>query len=154
MPVHMRQYLVGEGKISSSAKEDTAEWKISHKNADMSTERTAESSDNAERAGDTEDITVDGVIYQGRGWISSSVAQTMEEEGIDNLKIEETSLHSVSNGNNSDSLTFRVSQAFGALTGMEDSKQVAVNSVFGVIEDMMTQVEVEKKRKLMLMTAK
>ena len=108
----MRQYLVGEGKISSSAKEDTAEWKISHKKADMSTERTAESSDNAERAGDTEDIPVDGVIYQGRGWISSSVAQTMEEEGIDNLKIEETSLHSVSNGNNSDSLTFRVSQAF------------------------------------------
>ena len=59
----MRQYLVGEGKISSSAKEDTTEWKISHKNADMSRERPAESSDNAERAGDTEDV--DDVIYQG-----------------------------------------------------------------------------------------
>ena len=54
--------------------------------------------------------------------VSSSVAQTMEGEGIDNLKREETSLHSVSNENNSDSLTFTVSQAFDALTGMEVSK--------------------------------
>ena len=70
----------------------------------------------------------------------------MEGEGIDNLKREETSLHSVSNENNSGSLTFSVSQAFDALTSMEDSKQVAVNSVFGVIEDMMTQLEVEKEK--------
>ena len=46
----------------------------------------------------------------------------MEGEGIDNLKREEISLHSVSNENNSDSLTFTVSQAFDALSGMEDSK--------------------------------
>ncbi|GFY98479.1 alpha/beta-Hydrolases superfamily protein [Actinidia rufa] len=75
----------------------------------MSRERPAESSDNAERAGDTEDVPVDDVIYQGSGWIV-------------------------------------VSQAFDALTGMEDFKQVAVNSVFGVIEDMMTQLEVEKEK--------
>ena len=70
--------------------------------------------------------------------VSSFVAQPMEGEEIDNLKRKETSLHSVSNENNSDSLTFSVSQVFDALTGMEDSTQVPVNSVFGVIEDMIT----------------
>uniref|UniRef100_A0A7N0RFN1 Embryogenesis-associated protein EMB8 n=1 Tax=Kalanchoe fedtschenkoi TaxID=63787 RepID=A0A7N0RFN1_KALFE len=39
---------------------------------------------------------------------------------------------------------FNLSEAFDALTGMEDSTQVAVNSVFGAIEDMITQYE-EKK---------
>ncbi|XP_057506900.1 uncharacterized protein LOC130790052 isoform X1 [Actinidia eriantha] len=162
------QSTIDEGEISSSEKEDTTEWKISHKNADMSRERASESSDNAERAGGTEDAPVDpqkvdqnGVSYSSSDQdkttsstkaedgllepVASSVAQPMEGEGIDNLKREETSLHSVSNENNSDSLTFSVSQAFDALTGMDDSTQVAVNSVFGVIEDMITQLEVEKE---------
>ncbi|XP_021756724.1 uncharacterized protein LOC110721832 [Chenopodium quinoa] len=41
----------------------------------------------------------------------------------------------------SKSPTFSVSQAFDAFTGMDDSTQVAVNSVFGVLEDMITQLE-------------
>ncbi|KAG7558581.1 CAAX prenyl protease 2 [Arabidopsis thaliana x Arabidopsis arenosa] len=40
---------------------------------------------------------------------------------------------------------FNVSQAFEALTGMDDSTQVAVNSVFGVLENMITQLDEEKK---------
>ncbi|CAA7051576.1 unnamed protein product [Microthlaspi erraticum] len=36
-----------------------------------------------------------------------------------------------------------VSQAFEALTGMDDSTQVAVNSVFGVLENMITQLDEE-----------
>ncbi|KAJ9538819.1 hypothetical protein OSB04_031552 [Centaurea solstitialis] len=37
--------------------------------------------------------------------------------------------------------SFSVTQAFDALTGIDDSTQVAVNSVFSVIEDMITQFE-------------
>ncbi|XP_076909559.1 uncharacterized protein LOC143566863 [Bidens hawaiensis] len=37
--------------------------------------------------------------------------------------------------------SFSVSQALDALTGMDDSTQVAVNSVFSVIEDVITQLE-------------
>lgn len=40
---------------------------------------------------------------------------------------------------------FNVSQAFEALTGMDDSTQVAVNSVFGVLENMITQLDEEDK---------
>ncbi|KAF5748392.1 hypothetical protein HS088_TW04G00345 [Tripterygium wilfordii] len=41
----------------------------------------------------------------------------------------------------SNSPTFSVSEALDALTGMDDSTQVAVNSVFGVIENMLSQLE-------------
>ncbi|XP_019057821.1 PREDICTED: uncharacterized protein LOC104811288 [Tarenaya hassleriana] len=37
--------------------------------------------------------------------------------------------------------TFSVSQAFDALTGIDDSTQVAINSVFGVLENMLSQLE-------------
>ncbi|CAO2823113.1 unnamed protein product, partial [Amaranthus hypochondriacus] len=37
--------------------------------------------------------------------------------------------------------TFSVSQALDALTGLDDSTQVAVNSVFGVLEDMIAHLE-------------
>lgn len=40
---------------------------------------------------------------------------------------------------------FNVSQAFEALTGMDDSTQVAVNSVFGVLENMISQLDEENK---------
>nr|XP_004289005.2 PREDICTED: uncharacterized protein LOC101295567 isoform X1 [Fragaria vesca subsp. vesca] len=36
---------------------------------------------------------------------------------------------------------FSVSEAFDALTGMDDSTQMAVNNVFGVLENMITQLE-------------
>ncbi|KAF8393682.1 hypothetical protein HHK36_021929 [Tetracentron sinense] len=40
--------------------------------------------------------------------------------------------------------SFNVSQALDALTGMDDSTQMAVNSFFGVIENMITQLEEDK----------
>ncbi|KAM0018252.1 putative alcohol O-acetyltransferase [Helianthus debilis subsp. tardiflorus] len=58
---------------------------------------------------------------------------TEKEEG-DNQKKEESSA-------SSNSPSFSVSQALGALTGMDDSTQVAVNSVFSVIEDVITHLE-------------
>ncbi|KAF5956489.1 hypothetical protein HYC85_003714 [Camellia sinensis] len=75
---------------------------------------------------------------------SKGDAQPMESEGNDDQKREENSTHSVLNQNSSDSPTFSVSQAFSTLTGIDDSTQVAVNSVFGAIEDMITQMEEEK----------
>ncbi|XP_043707068.1 uncharacterized protein LOC122656556 isoform X2 [Telopea speciosissima] len=42
--------------------------------------------------------------------------------------------------------SLNVSQAFDALTGLDDSTQMAVNSVFGVIEDMITQLEEKDNR--------
>ncbi|KAI9083203.1 hypothetical protein K1719_034735 [Acacia pycnantha] len=41
----------------------------------------------------------------------------------------------------SSATSFRVSQALNASTGIDDSTQVAVNSVFGVIENMISQLE-------------
>ncbi|KAA8523366.1 hypothetical protein F0562_009789 [Nyssa sinensis] len=73
--------------------------------------------------------------------ISSSDTQIMEGEASDNQKREEKGMQLVPNQNSPDPPTFSVSQALDALTGMDDSTQVAVNSVFGVIEDMITQLE-------------
>ncbi|KAJ4958101.1 hypothetical protein NE237_025212 [Protea cynaroides] len=42
--------------------------------------------------------------------------------------------------------SLNVSQALDALTGLDDSTQMAVNSVFGVIEDMITQLEEKDNR--------
>ncbi|XP_061361617.1 uncharacterized protein LOC133305413 isoform X2 [Gastrolobium bilobum] len=72
--------------------------------------------------------------------------QTMEREGNDNEKKDNKNMQHIShqtNATNSDSSasTFSVSKALDALTGMDDSTQVAVNSVFGVIENMLSQLE-------------
>eukprot|EP00261_Vitis_vinifera_P023948 XP_010656086.1 PREDICTED: uncharacterized protein LOC100249222 isoform X2 [Vitis vinifera] len=77
---------------------------------------------------------------------SSSEPQVMEKEVSDNQKKEDKTMQPILDQNNtimsdSNSPTFSVSQAFDTLTGLDDSTQVAVNSVFGVIEDMITQLE-------------
>ncbi|KAJ9687863.1 hypothetical protein PVL29_013878 [Vitis rotundifolia] len=77
---------------------------------------------------------------------SSSEPQVMEKEGSDNQKKEDKTMQPILDQNNtimsdSNSPTFTVSQALDTLTGVDDSTQVAVNSVFGVIEDMITQLE-------------
>ncbi|KAJ8767473.1 hypothetical protein K2173_017517 [Erythroxylum novogranatense] len=79
---------------------------------------------------------------------SSSESQSMEKEGIDNNQKESRTSQPVldQNKNVSDSSTptFNVAQALDALAGVDDSTQVAVNSVFGVIENMISQLEEEK----------
>ncbi|XP_052183801.1 uncharacterized protein LOC127795879 isoform X2 [Diospyros lotus] len=76
--------------------------------------------------------------------VLSAESEPMEREISDNLKKEEKVMNSISNQDISDSSTFSMSQALDALTGIDDSTQVAVNSVFGVIEDMITHLEEEK----------
>ncbi|KAK7856322.1 embryogenesis-associated protein emb8 [Quercus suber] len=77
---------------------------------------------------------------------TSSDADAMGNEGNDNLKRDNKSMQPVQDQTNSimsdpSPSTFNVSQAFDALTGMDDSTQVAVNTVFGVLENMITQLE-------------
>ena len=79
----------------------------------------------------------------------SSEAQPVEGEGNDNHRKENKDLQHApdqikSTIPDSNPPTFSVSQALDALTGMDDSTQVAVNSVFGVIEEMISQLEEEK----------
>ncbi|KAL6965798.1 hypothetical protein U1Q18_036859 [Sarracenia purpurea var. burkii] len=76
--------------------------------------------------------TEEGFLYPE----AASEAQPMERVGNDNL-----------NQSSSDSSTFSVSQALQSLTGIDDSTQVAVNSIFGVIEGVITQIEVENDNK-------
>ncbi|XP_059634677.1 uncharacterized protein LOC132277006 isoform X2 [Cornus florida] len=77
--------------------------------------------------------------------VSSPETELTEREGSDNQKREEKTLQPVVNQDSPDSPTFGVSEALDALTGMDDSTQVAVNSVFGVIENMITQLEEKEK---------
>ncbi|KAL8488152.1 hypothetical protein ACS0TY_023984 [Phlomoides rotata] len=77
---------------------------------------------------------------------SASEAQVIEHEVENSQKKEETGPMPVLSQNISDPPSFSVSQALYALTGFDDSAQVAVNSVFHVIEDMIDNFEVEKDK--------
>ncbi|XWS26537.1 hypothetical protein CRYUN_Cryun26dG0039800 [Craigia yunnanensis] len=81
----------------------------------------------------------------------SSEVQPVEGEGNDNQKKENKDLQQARDQNkstipDSNPPTFGVSQALDTLTGMDDSTQVAVNNVFGVIENMISQLEEEKDK--------
>ncbi|XP_058206489.1 uncharacterized protein LOC131319996 isoform X2 [Rhododendron vialii] len=125
-------------------------------NMDISRELTAKNSDYSENGSDTgaqpdfpsqpesastEDSASDQNKMDQSYTASSAEAQPPESVGNDHLKSEEKSSNSILNQSSSDSQTFSVSQALDALTGMDDSTQMAVNSVFGVIEDMITQLD-------------
>lgn len=77
----------------------------------------------------------------------TSDAHATENEAENNQGKEEKGSMSILSQNMSDSSSFSVSQALDALTGFDDSTQVAVNSVFHVIEGMIDQLE-EKKDKV------
>ncbi|CAL0330257.1 unnamed protein product [Lupinus luteus] len=67
---------------------------------------------------------------------------TIEGESNDNEKKDSINTQqSNSTNSNSSAATFNVSQALNAFTGMDDSTQVAVNSVYGVLENMLSQLE-------------
>ncbi|CAK8563935.1 unnamed protein product [Lathyrus sativus] len=76
----------------------------------------------------------------------SSEHQAVEREGNgdenkDIQNIQQTSPQTNSSSSGLAAPGFSVSQAFETFTGMDDSTQMAVNSVFGVIENMLTQLE-------------
>ncbi|KAL3642870.1 hypothetical protein CASFOL_013685 [Castilleja foliolosa] len=74
----------------------------------------------------------------------TSDTRVIESEAENNQKKEEKFPMSNSSHDTSDSPQLGVSQALDALTGFDDSTQVAVNSVFHVIEGMIDKLEVEK----------
>lgn len=73
--------------------------------------------------------------------VPMSERQILEKDGDSSLKREENSVQAGSTEDGSNLPSFDVSQAFDAFTGIDDSTQVAVNSVFNVIEGMITQLE-------------
>ncbi|XP_006353768.1 uncharacterized protein [Solanum tuberosum] len=77
---------------------------------------------------------------------SPSETNVMENEGSDNVKREERSMQTNSNQIIPNSPSFDVSQALDALTGIDDSTQLAVNSVFHVLEDMINQLDGVRNR--------
>ncbi|CAN4084642.1 unnamed protein product [Withania somnifera] len=72
---------------------------------------------------------------------SPSETNVLENEGSGNVKREERSTQSNSNQIIPNTPSFDVSQALDALTGIDDSTQLAVNSVFHVLEDMISQLD-------------
>ncbi|XP_059431878.1 uncharacterized protein LOC132165366 isoform X2 [Corylus avellana] len=119
------------GIAQTETKEENNNLKTEDKSADSSTDQS-----NVASAKITEEVPTE----------SSSEAQSLEEEGNDNQKGDNKSMQAVQDQAKSvvsdpSPPTFSVSQAFEALTGVDDSTQVAVNSVFGVIENMITQLE-------------
>lgn len=72
---------------------------------------------------------------------TSIETNVMENEGSDNVKREERSTQTNSNQIIPNAPSFDVSQALDALTGIDDSTQLAVNSVFHVLEDMINQLD-------------
>ncbi|KFK33841.1 hypothetical protein AALP_AA5G066800 [Arabis alpina] len=80
----------------------------------------------------------------------SSASQPVEKGETDEQKKETNIMQPVSDQTKPaiqepNQAKFNVSHAFEALTGMDDSTQVAVNSVFGVLENMISQLDEEKK---------
>ncbi|XP_012443125.1 uncharacterized protein LOC105767998 isoform X1 [Gossypium raimondii] len=95
-----------------------------------------------------EEKVVDSLTDQNNAAPSgSSEAQPEEGERNDHQKkdLQHPPDQNKSTITDSNAPTFNVSQALDALTGMDDSTQVAVNSVFGVLENMITQFEEEKE---------
>ncbi|PHT75802.1 hypothetical protein T459_19324 [Capsicum annuum] len=72
---------------------------------------------------------------------SPSETDVMENEGSGNFKREERSMQTNSNQIIPNAPSFDVSQALAALTGIDDSTQLAVNSVFHVLEEMINQLD-------------
>ncbi|WCJ42850.1 alpha/beta-Hydrolases superfamily protein [Euphorbia peplus] len=100
-----------------------------------------------------ESITASGDVVEEAPPLaeSSTDSQPVEKEGNDNQNTDKQTLQLPDQNkptpSDSDPATFDVVQAMDAFTGMDDSTQVAVNSVFGVIEDMITQFEEENGHK-------
>ncbi|GAB2291580.1 hypothetical protein Dimus_025834 [Dionaea muscipula] len=78
-----------------------------------------------------------------------SVDALLSNEPEDKGNKDENAMQPVPDQNNPNSVSnapsFSVTQAFDALTGFDDSTQLAVNSVFGVIENMIMQLEEGKE---------
>lgn len=89
--------------------------------------------------------SVTGEVSSSPGSLSEAQVQPVEREDDDNRRRDNKNIQLVSDqtklNSDSNAPAFSVSEAWDALTGMDDSTQVAVNSVFGLIENMISQLE-------------
>ncbi|KAI6682091.1 hypothetical protein NL676_035972 [Syzygium grande] len=139
-------------------KEPSDNPKIDEKNkvADLATNEEFNSQKNEEKSGDSlaepRRMTSANEVEEFQSPSgSTSEMQQVENGDSDPQRRENKSLQPVLEQNkssitDSSSPTFSVSEALDALTGMDDSTQVAVNSVFGVLEEMITQFEESSDR--------
>ncbi|KAL8136484.1 hypothetical protein V2J09_002485 [Rumex salicifolius] len=67
--------------------------------------------------------------------------QDNETKNADEKSVPPLNLDQNKPSDDTNASTFNVTQAFDALTGLDDSTQVAVNSVFGAIEEVITRLE-------------
>ncbi|TKY54378.1 Embryogenesis-associated protein EMB8 [Spatholobus suberectus] len=130
--------VVGEQKSQNSgiaqtgSKEENNILKDEQKSQDFSSDQSKNTSTDAKEEPSSSSV--------------SAEHQAIEREGNDNEKKDNKNTQHISHQTNSNNLdssapAFSVSQALDALAGMDDSTQVAVNSVFGVIENMLSQLE-------------
>jgi len=121
-----------KGGTAQTDKEETDIPKVDQKSEDSSSDQSKTASTDVKEEPTSPPI--------------SSENQTVEREGNVDESKDDKNMQQISpqtNSPNSDSGApgISVSQAFETLTGMDDSTQIAVNSVFGVIENMLSQLE-------------
>ena len=120
------------GNDKSSKEKAPEDLSNSEKGSELET--TANNSSQAEIVGGTEEAIVEEQKDQD-GRITP--LDTKKEEDNDNQKKDNKNVQPVVD----QSKNFSVSEALNALTGMDDNTQMAVNNVFGVIENIITQME-------------
>ncbi|EOA26144.1 hypothetical protein CARUB_v10019580mg [Capsella rubella] len=112
-------------------------------------EETNKNDENAKQPASDQNKVVTSTSNEGDAG-KSSVSQPVEKDESDDQNKETKVMQPVSDQTKPaiqepNQPKFNVSQAFEALTGMDDSTQVAVNSVFGVLENMISQLDEENK---------
>lgn len=153
-----------KGNTGESGKSFESEEFSEQKTSDSAVPSSAETSSDLEEA--VGDALTDSVTKEGPGSQKSgeSLDSMLEEKNMAPPKVVED-IHSSSglspevppekdksddqkkenksmiSAPASSTTSFSVTEALDALTGMDDSTQVAVNSVFGVLEEMITQLE-------------
>ncbi|XP_030488681.2 uncharacterized protein LOC115705482 isoform X1 [Cannabis sativa] len=132
-----------EKKTEEANPEDQKDQNVKTVLAEKKDDNNAKTEEKSEP--DQNKMTASGVVSESVSpSVSSPESQSMEKEETDNQKKDIKPAPEQSKpAPESTSPTFSVSQAFDAFTGMDDSTQVAVNSIFGVIEDVISQLDVE-----------
>ncbi|KAM1587503.1 hypothetical protein ACFX1X_026982 [Malus domestica] len=119
---------------NDKSSKDKAPEDLSNSEKGSELETTPNNSSQAEIVGGTEEAIVEEQKDQD-GRITP--LDTKKEEDNDNQKRDNKNVQPMVD----QSKNFSVSEAFNALTGMDDNTQMAVNNVFGVIENIITQME-------------
>ncbi|XP_065851438.1 uncharacterized protein [Euphorbia lathyris] len=141
---------LGESQTVSSQQGDingSDTMDISDETSQIEMKREANNQKNLDSSTEESSTASGDVVEVAPSFAEPTDSQPVEKEGNDNQNSDKETLQLPDQNNpttsDSNPPPFDVVQAMDAFTGMDDSTQVAVNSVFGVIEDMITQFEGE-----------